>query len=63
MSQSYAHFWSLYSGDQSLHHDLDPANISAIASGQLLQSQSHMQYRNHAQITVCVVLQSHVFGL
>ncbi len=63
MSRSYAHFWSLYSWDHSLNHELDPTNISAIACGQCLWSQSHRQYRNCAQITVCAVLRSHVFGL
>ena len=62
MSRSYAHFWSLYSWDHSSCHKLDPVNISAIMSGQFLQSWLHRQYHNHAQITDCAVLHSHVFG-
>ncbi len=56
-------FLSLYSWYWSLHHGLDPVSISPVESGQFLRSQSHRQYRDRAQITVCAILRSHVFGL
>ena len=53
MSQSYAHFWSLYSWDQSSHHRLDPVSISLLQAVFLLRSWSHRQYRDCAQSTGC----------
>ena len=62
MSQSYAQFWSLYSGDHSSRHKLDPVSRIPVANGQFLRSRLHRQYRDRAKITGCDVSHSHVFG-
>ena len=50
MSRSYAHFWSFYSWDHSLHHGPDPVSISPVESGQFLRSRSHRQYRDRRKL-------------
>ena len=47
----------------SSRHELDLANIIDVASGQFLRSRSYRQYRDRAQITLCAVLRTNVFGL